>query len=432
MRLTVRSFDALPAFALQDRVAQAGQDAQIVFGYGLSPQGEDIAIVDADPARAAEGRAIAEALRAQDESPLLVLAAAPESAPPAEGLAAPEALYDATLACDAPAASFAKQLERAQRLATGKFELAMRRLTAARLGCASPAGANPRRLKLLYVGAPLPAYLALEEWVAGHGGSLNAAFTSFTGFDHLHDEAFDALVINAVNEPATALSICGAMRRNAGLYHLPTFLIIADGDEATRAAAFDKGAAIVATGEDRKALSWLFEAMRLERTRAAIDKGLMAYRDVMGDSRTGLMRPEAFRAHLDTLANEHIRRARVLSLVALRIHPPFGARVENPSAFARAMKEAAALAGRLLRSSDSPTLIGDAFVAALPNTMLSGAHRTAERISAVADCTTFAAEDGSAGPLAFAQSVVQQEPGEGAGSLLRRVLDPLDDRAMSA
>jgi two-component system cell cycle response regulator PopA len=308
----------------------------------------------------------------------------------------------------------------------------MRRITAQRLGCAAPAGSSPRRLKLLYVGAPLPCYLALESWAAGHGGTLNAAFTSFTGFDHLHDEAYDALVINAVNDPATALSICGALRRNASLYHLPTCLIIAPGDEATRAAAFDKGAAIVAAGADPKALSWLFEAMRLERARAAIDKGLLGYRDVMGEARTGLFRPEAFRAHLDTLANEHIRRARVLSLVALRIHPAYGARVENPSQLARAIGEAGALAGRLLRSSDSPTLIGDAFVAALPNTLLAGAQKTAERISAVADCTTFAADDGSTGPLAFAQSVVQQEPGEGARSLLQRALAPLDDEAMSA
>jgi two-component system cell cycle response regulator PopA len=422
----------VPAFALQDGVARAGAEAQVVFGYGLAPEGEDIAIVDAHPERAAEARVIAETLRAADESPLLVLAATPQRAPPAEGFAQTEALFDGALASDAPAAAFAKQLERAQRMATGKFELAMRRLTAQRLGCAAPAGAIPRRLKLLYVGAALPTYLALEAWVAGHGGTLHAAFTSFTGFDHLHDEAFDALVVNAVSDPATALSICGALRRNAGLYHLPTCLIVAPGDDATRVAAFDKGAAIVSEGEDRDALAWLFEAMRQERARAAIDKGLQGYRDVMGEARTGLFRPETFRAHLDTLAHEHIRRARVLSLVALRIQPAFGARADNPSALARSVREAGALAGRLLRSSDSPTLIGDAFVAALPNTMLAGARKTAERISAVADCTTFAAEDGSAGPLAFAQSVVQQEPGEGAASLLRRALEPLDDQAMIA
>jgi len=432
VRFTVRSFDALPAMALRDQVEATGRQAQIVFGYGLSPEGEDIAIIDADPARAAEARAIAEALRAQDETPLLVVAATRKDCPPPEGFTATNALFDATLSADLPTASFAKQLERAQRMATGKFELSMRRATAARLGCAAPAAGGQKKLKLLYVGAPLPAYLSLEQWITGHGGTLNAAFTSFTGFDHLHDEAFDALVVNAINDPQTALSICGALRRNAGLYHLPTFMIVADGDEATQQAAFDKGAAIVANGEDRAALSWLFEAMRLERSRAAIDRGLQAYRDLMGEPRTGLFRPEAFRAHLDTLATEHIQRARVLSLIALRIEPAFGGRPPAADKLSRAVSEAAALAGRLLRSSDSPMLLGDTFVAALPNTMRAGAHRAAERVSAVADCTTFAAEDGSAGPLSFAQSVVQQEPGEGAASLLDRLLAPLEDRAMTA
>jgi two-component system cell cycle response regulator PopA len=432
VRLTVRSFDALPAFALQQTVTATGREAQIVFGYGLSPEGEDIAIVDADPARAAEARAIAEALRAQDETPLLVLAATRSDSPPPEGFDRADALFDATLADDVSPAAFGRQLERAQRMATGKFELAMRRATARTLGCADPAGAAARKLKLLYVGAPLPAYLSLERWVQGHGGSLSAAFTSFSGFDHLHDEAFDALVVNAVNDPATALSICGALRRNAGLYHLPTCLLTASEDNATRQAAFEKGAAVAAAAEDPKALSWLFEAIRLERTRSAIDRGLLAYRDVMSAPRTGVFRAEAFRAHLDTLAQEHIHRARVLSLLALKIGPAFGARPPGAQTLSRAIAEAAALAGRLLRASDSPALIGDVFVAALPNTTLAGAQRTAERISAVADCTTFAAEDGSAGPLSFAQSVVQQEPGECAASVLARLLAPFDEKAMTA
>jgi two-component system cell cycle response regulator PopA len=410
--LTVRSFDALPAFALKEAVAATGREAPILFGYGLSPEGEDIAIVEADPARATEARAIAEMLRAQDETPLLVLAATRSDCPPPEGFERADALFDATLATDVAPAALGRQLERAERMATGKFELAMRRATARRIGCADPAGAAPKKLKLLYVGAPLPAYLSLERWVAGHGGALSAAFTSFSGFDHLHDEAFDALVVNAVSDPSTALSICGALRRNAGLFHLPTCLLTAPEDEATRQAAFDKGAAVAAAAEDPRAL--------------------LAYRDVMSAPRTGLFRTEAFYAHLETLAQEHIRRARILSLLALKISPAFGARRPEAQTLSRAVAEAAGLAGRLLRASDTPALIGDLFIAALPNTAIGGALRTAERISAVADCATFAAEDGSAGPLSFAQSVVQQEPGESASSLLKRLLAPFDERALTA
>ena len=38
-------------------------------------------------------------------------------------------------------------------------------------------------------------FLALERVLAQHGGLVAAAFSSYAGFDHLHDEPFDAVVL---------------------------------------------------------------------------------------------------------------------------------------------------------------------------------------------------------------------------------------------
>jgi DNA-binding response OmpR family regulator len=48
----------------------------------------------------------------------------------------------------------------------------------------------------------------------------------------LHDEPFDAVVLNGAQDSVTALSLCSALRRNASLYHLPTMVVTAnDGSE---------------------------------------------------------------------------------------------------------------------------------------------------------------------------------------------------------
>ena len=58
-------------------------------------------------------------------------------------------------------------------------------------------------------------FLALERVLAEQGGLVAAAFSSYAGFDHLHDEPFDAVVLNGAQDAQTAISLCAALRRNA-------------------------------------------------------------------------------------------------------------------------------------------------------------------------------------------------------------------------
>lgn len=423
MRIVVRAADARVARDAQTLLAGAGVTATALAGpYREAPDGEDIRIV-AD-----------EAPGAPVHSPSLLarLIGCRIEAPPAQGLS--ESAVGA-IALNAPPKLLAAQMDAWTRVAIAEEERARRQATADALGVAAPKPAEPRKLKALYIGAPSPVFLALERTLAHQGGLVAAAFTSYTGFDHLHDEPFDAVVLNGAQDPSTALSLCAALRRNATLYHLPTLMLTKPGDTATAASAIDRGASAIstATTPSNASLGWLFEAVRRERRRRAAEHEMRALRDLMGDSRTGLWQRPAFDAHLTRLANDHHANGRPMSVVVLRVMPAIGAREPSPEVWRKGFTEIASLAARLMRDADSGMTLGaDLIALALPAARLRNAKRTAERIASVAECTAFASGETGAGPLVFEQSVVELQPGESGAAMLARALRAIEVEAIPA
>jgi two-component system, cell cycle response regulator PopA len=434
LRLVVRAQDARSARDAQALLAGAGVEATALPGpYRPAPDGEDIAIFCA---MTADSEAVARIAVAslKSEQPLLArMLGLGSAAPPALGLHDVN-LFTGAVALDAPPKLLAAQIEACTRVAIAEEERTRRLATAAELGVAPPQPVEPRKLKALYIGAPSAMFLALEHMLSQHDGLTAAAFSSFAGFDHLHDEPFDAVVLNGAHDASTAVSLCAALRRNASLYHMPTMLVTKPGDIATANAAIDRGASAVAEANAPcgASLGWLFEAVRRERRRRAAEHDIRALRDLMGDPRTGLFRRDAFDAHLDRLAADHHASGRPMALCVLHVLPAHGAREPEPAIWKRGFTEIASLAGRLMRDGDAGAALGDDFIAvAMPATPLQGARRTAERIASVAECTAFAAGEGGAGPLVFEQSAVELQPGESGGGLLNRALRALDFDPMS-
>lgn len=437
MRIVVRCHGAQAAQAAQAKLAAAGVEAAAFPGVAkprrAAPQGEDILIVDASDGLAAAAPFAAAAAEAE-QRPLLVLAGLPSQAPLPAGLGAVPGL-DGAVALDAPPKLLAGQVGAYLRTAVAEEERRRRLATAQIVGAATPKPSEPRRLKALYIGAPSAMFLSLERAFSPHGGMVAAAFTSFSGFDHLHDEFFDAVVLNGAQDPGTAISLCAALRRNASLHHLPTLLVTAAGDASVEKAAIDRGASCVAAlnAPAGPALGWLFEAIRRERRRKAAEHDIRALRDLMGDPRTGLFRRAAFEAHLGRMAEDHHASGRPMSLAALRVLPAHGAREPSDQVWRRGFTEIASLAGRLVRDSDSGAAIGrNLIVLALPATDLAGARRSAERVASVAECTAFASGEGGAGPLVFEQSVVELQPGESGAGLFARAAGVFQVTSVSA
>lgn len=424
MRIVVRSPDPRAARDAQTLLSAAGVEAMAIPGSAPAPNGEDISIIAGSVGLKAD---IASA-------PLALLAGLRHTAPPPIGLE-PFGAFTGAIALDAPPLLLAAQIRAFERDAIAAEECARRRASALALGASMPKPLEARGLKALYIGAPSPKFLRLESTLAQHGGLVTAAFSSFTGFDHLHDEAFDAVVLNGAHDPGTAISLCAALRRNAGLYHLPTLVITKPGDESVANAAIERGAsAVTALNESSgPGLGWLFEAIRRERKRKAAEHELRALRDIMGDPRTGLFRRATFEAHLARLAEDHHANGRPLSLAALRVLPAHGARAPSEEVWKRGFSEVASLAGRLARDADSGAAIGgDVIAMALPAANLLAARRAAERIASVAECTAFASGENSSGPLVFEQSTVELQPGESGMGLLARALRALELESIPA
>lgn len=422
MRIVVRAADVRVARDAQALLAGAGVTATALAGsYRDAPDGEDIRIMADDKLAPHDGA-----------SPLLTtLIGCPIEAPPAVGLG----VQLGALALNSPPRLLGAQVDAWTRVAIAEEERARRSATAEALGIAAPKPVEPRKLKALYIGAPSSLFLALERTLTEQGGLVAAAFTSYTGFDHLHDEPFDAVVLNGAQDSSIALSLCSALRRNATLYHLPTLMLTKPGDTATAASAIDRGAsAICSTATPCDAsMGWLFEAVRRERRRRTAEHEMRALRDLMGDARTGLWLRDPFDAHLARLAADHQSNGRPMSVVVLRVTPAIGAREPSPEVWKKGFTEIASLAARLMRDADSGVTLGSDLIAlALPAARLKNAKRTAERIASVAECTAFASGEGGAGPLVFEQSVVELQPGESGAALLARALRAIEVESIPA
>ena len=83
---------------------------------------------------------------------------------------------------------------------------------------------NPFRI--LFIGKATPDFMVIINALQKKNVEVVAAFTSFSAFDFLHERAFDAVVMNALEQSEPALTISETMRRNAKLFHVPTLFLV--------------------------------------------------------------------------------------------------------------------------------------------------------------------------------------------------------------
>lgn len=424
MRISVRSPDARRARSLQDALAAGGVEAMAIVGPVAARTCliDDIAILDASPGAYAWAEIEAARLTRLPGRPGAIVAASRgENPPPDEANT-----FDGWIQLDAPDGVVGQELVTIRRRAAAREELMLRLKTARALGeTVSPAEpGGPWRA--LYIGEPSPFYLAQERALAATGGRLEAAFSSFMGFDYLHEDRFDAVTLNATSDATTALALCGALRRNARLHHLPTAMVVRRGDEATIAGAVERGASLIIHMDQppEPAIQWLFEKIRRGRRHAHAEAGLATV-GRRPSSPAGLFAETFFDSHIARLTETAHVSSRPLTLVALRMTSAPGARTPTATAWTRTLHEIAELAGRLVRTNDTAAVSGDdVIMVALPDANVHEGARTAERVAGVVECTSFASGGNEAGPVVLEHSVVELAAGESGPGLKARALDP--------
>ena len=426
MLVSVRSSSARRARLLQDVLAHAGVEAVALVGPAPQRRSahEDVAILDAHP----EARAWAEdeALRlgARSDRPGAIVAATTLSAPPL----AEDDPFDGWIQTDGPPALIARELVAARRGATAREELARRMETAQGCGVDPVFHAPSGGWRALYIGEPHPFFLTLERALAARDGRLEAAFSSFMGFDFLHDDRFDAVTLNAGADAATALALCGALRRNARLHHLPTTMLAEKNADEIAASAIERGASLIVRGDTNHdiAISWMFEKIRRGRREAHVEAGLNGVRTACAGP-CSLFSAAFFEAHIERIAHAAHASGHALSLVALRVQLAPGARKTNAAGWRRGLHQVAEIAGRLIRVEDTAALLdGDMIVVALPSTLAGEALCTADRVASVTECTAFAAGEADAGPIILGRNVTELAPGESGRAFVARTLSVFD------
>jgi two-component system, cell cycle response regulator PopA len=209
----------------------------------------------------------------------------------------------------------------------------------------------------------------------------------------LHDGDFDGVAILAHDDVAATLGFCGAMRRNARLFHLPC-LVLGSPDFATPDDVLARGASdyCVAGDDDLGAAERLLDLVDEKRSRDALSMAFAAARTPAAmEAGTGLYNNEFFEHHLERLVARAHETNRPLSIALARIAPSAATKsLKAGRGLDRIVGQAGAMLARLVRAEDvAARLDRTTFAIAFPASDEDGAHAAVSRINAVLECTAF-------------------------------------------
>ncbi len=243
---------------------------------------------------------------------------------------------------------------------------------------------------VLYVGAPGPAFLRLQHALTDAGLTTIAAFTTFTAFDYMHEQAFDAVVLSTEPSPDMAHTVCSAMRRNTRLYHTPAILLTRGDAYSEADEAFARGASdILCNGSDPDELRRRVTALSAERRRRRRAKAVLeaSRGTALLDHSSDLFAADFGLRHFQTLLGTAARKKQGLSLVALNAEAPTDA---GDAETASALDQFAAMLRHCVRAEDlAVRLSGNQFYLVLPNTPIDQAELVSQRVCAIAECTAY-------------------------------------------
>ena len=249
-----------------------------------------------------------------------------------------------------------------------------------------------RKVRVLFIGKASPSFMVIINALQDKGVEVIAAFTSFSAFDYLHGDPFDAVVMNALEHSEPAFSISETMRRNSKLYHTPTLFLV-DGQTFTaHDAAYDRGARdIIDVNADAEEISGrilelanyhrIHEQMKLDFHELAVDVAV-------DDTLTADSQP-FLRAHLPRMLDDAAKSKLPVTLLALKLVPNSVESVTETALIA-AYAQTSDLITNLVRMQDVVChWEKGVFVLGFYDTNTAEANIILDRISALLDCTVY-------------------------------------------
>lgn len=249
-----------------------------------------------------------------------------------------------------------------------------------------------RRFRVLFIGKASPAFMVIINALQDKGVDVIAAFTSFSAFDYLHGEPFDAVVMNALEQTEPAFSISAAMRRNSRLFHTPTLFLTDKNTFGSHDAAYAKGAHdIIEVDADPQEISGrILELANYHRVHEQLKADFSALTTgVARDSSGTAFSREFMEAHFPRLLGDAKTADVPLTMMSLRLVPRNIDAAESQK-LSDVAENIAVLLGNLVRMQDLVCRWdAETFILAFYNTNRAEAEIILNRIEALIESSTF-------------------------------------------
>lgn len=253
-----------------------------------------------------------------------------------------------------------------------------------------------RQLRCLFIGEATPAFLTIMNALGQQDVHIIAAFTSFTAFDYLHADKFDAVILNGIEDEEPALSVVQTMRRNSRLFSIPALLLTSgiEKEMSERYSKYGFGDIIDAnaeTGEIAGRIMELAGGHLMEDVLRARFKSLDAA-EVL-EPQTRLYSQDYFQEHLKRLRAVATGLDQPLTVGVLTLRALPG---EAPSSFAfkLACIQVGALLRSLIRLQDFPARVSNnQFGIIFPDTDTASVEKVLSRLEQVIAATAFDNEE---------------------------------------
>jgi len=269
-----------------------------------------------------------------------------------------------------------------------------------------------RKFRVLFIGKASPSFMVIINALQDKGVDVTAAFTSFSAFDYLHGDPFDAVVMNALEQSEPAFSITEAMRRNSKLYHTPTLFLVNTQTFTDYDAAYERGARdIIDRDADTDEISGrILELANYHRIHEQMKSDFLSLAlDAAGDPSGTAYSQDFMRAHLPRVFEDAAKSNQPVTLIGLKLTSQSVDDV-TIEAIRSAYTQSGELINNLVRMQDVVCRWDeDKFVLAFFDTLASEAKIILSRIKALLDCTVYDSGNKEGAPLAVsAQTVISE------------------------
>lgn len=243
---------------------------------------------------------------------------------------------------------------------------------------------------ILFVGKASPEFMVVINALQRKNVRIVAAFTSFTAFDYLYEQTFDAVVMNGLNSLDSALSVTQTMRKNAKLYHVPALLLADNIGERDQDAVYDAGMNDIleadANLEDISAR--VLEQANFHRMHETLKHEFgMLGGALCTDTATQLYNQAFFNAHLSRVFKFYDAQDMPVSLCLIRVSPKD--RSKSDAAIGASYQQIGVMLKNLVRLQDiTARLEPNVFAIAFPGQSAGQLQPVVDRIESILKCAT--------------------------------------------